>query len=334
MNDQHLLQLLDKYLRNTCSPEEKQALETWLERYESPFRDAAPDPAPRLAAVYDSISARLKAEGEMPEAPATPVRHIRARWWKVAAAAAVLLTGAATTWTILQKPVMLLASAPAGESTFVELPDGSRVWLNASSSLEYPGNMARNGRTVRLKGEGYFEVAPDQQQPFVVQTQDLSVQVLGTSFNLKAYNEDAALETALIEGKVAVSLLSAPARRQLLAPGQKLLLTRKNTPGAGGEDWGNFYAQVQNNTKTKDTIATETLWRKGRLQFRDQSFAELAKIMERWYDKRIIIADPALNDNRFSGEFRKEGIKDALNALQLIANFTYDMRGDTVIIKQ
>lgn len=330
MNDQQLLQLLDKYLGNACTPEEKQALESWLERYESPFGNTAHDPTPRLAAVYTDITVRLQGEGEM--APATPLRRLR--WWKAAVAAAVLVVaGAATLW-IVTRPALLTASAPAGESAFVELPDGSRVWLNAASSLEYQGNMSRHGRRVRLRGEGYFEVAADQQHPFEVQTQDLSVQVLGTSFNLKAYDEDAQLETTLVDGKVAVSLRNAPTRRQLLAPGQKLLLTRKNTAGAAGSDWGDFYAQLQHNTPTKDTIASETLWRKGRLQFRDQSFAELAKTMERWYNKRIIIADATLNDNRFSGEFRKEDITQALKALQLIANFTYDMRGDTVIIQQ
>lgn len=333
MNDQQLLQLLDKYLGNTCSPEEKQALEAWLERYESPFRDAAPDPAPRLAAVYQSITARLKEEGEMTDISATPVRRIRARWWKVAAAAAILIAGGATAWIATRPAGQLTASAPAGESTFVELPDGSRVWLNARSSLQYAGNMDKNGRTVQLEGEGYFEVAPNQQWPFIIHTKDLAVQVLGTSFNLKAYEEDAELETTLVDGKVAVSLRNASSGRKLLAPGQKLLLTRKNTTGATGEAWGDFYVQLQN-TETKDTIATESLWRKGRLQFRDQSFTELAKTMERWYNKKIVIRDAALNDNRFSGEFRKEDITQALNALQLIANFTYDMRGDTVFIQQ
>ncbi len=178
--------------------------------------------------MYDGITSRLRDEGELPAA--TPVRRLGARWWKVAAAAAVLIAGASA-WFLLRQPAMLTASAPAGQSAFVELPDGSRVWLNASSSLEYAGNMARNGRTVRLRGEGYFEVKPDQQQPFVVQTQDLSVQVLGTSFNLKAYEEDAELETALVEGKVAVSLIKAPGRRQLLAPARNSSSPGKTPPG-------------------------------------------------------------------------------------------------------
>lgn len=333
MNDQQLLQLLDKFLRNECSPEETQALESWLERYESPYREAVPpDTTPRLAAVYDSITSRLQAEGEMPGATPAPVRRLR--WWKPAAAAAILIAGATAFYFTTRQPDMLTASAPAGESTFVELPDGSRVWLNARSSLRYPGNMGNSSRTVHLSGEGYFEVAPDQQRPFEIRTEELAVQVLGTSFNLKAYEEDAELETTLVDGKVAVSLRNDPSRRQLLAPGQKLLLTRKTTAGATGSDWGDFYAQLQNITKTKDTIATESLWRKGRLQFRDQSFSELAKTMERWYNKRIVIEDAALNDNRFSGEFRKEDITQALKALQIIANFTYDMRGDTVFIQQ
>lgn len=334
MNDQQLLQLLDKYLRNECTPEEKMLLESWYERYESPLGDTAPDPAPRISAVYDSIAARLREEGEMPALEPAPVRRIAPRWWKAAAAAALILAGTAAFW-FTRQPAMLVATAPAGNSSFVELPDGSRVWLNVRSSLEYAGDMRKNGREVFLRGEGYFEVSPNQKQPFIIHTNDLSVQVLGTSFNLKAYDEDAALETTLVDGKIAVALRNQPSQRQLLSPGQKLLLTRKATPGAQGQDWGAFYALLENTPNTiKDTIVNESLWRKGRLQFRDQSFTELAKTMERWYDKRIIIRDASLNDNRFSGEFRKEDITRALKALQLIANFTYDMRGDTVFIQQ
>ncbi len=330
MDHQQLLPLLDKYLRNECTEEEKQAIEAWYGRFESRHATGAPDTAPALEAVYRNLVEELKQEREWTE---TPVRRMRSRWWMTAAAVLVLVIGAGA-WWIFRQPAMEMVQTAAGERTTITLPDGTRVWLNVSSRLEYAKSMRNGRRAVRLRGEGYFEVAARPEQPFVIETADLSVQVLGTAFNLRAYPEDASLETTLVEGKVAVNLISDPSRRQLLSPGEKLLLTRKKgAVPAGQQDWGAFTAEVLPAKPVNNNPVGESMWRNDRLQFKNKSFGELAKIMERWFNKRIVVQDTALNDNRFSGEFRKENIQRALEALQLTADFTYDIKGDTVYIQ-
>ncbi|RPE08850.1 DUF4974 domain-containing protein [Chitinophaga lutea] len=330
MDHQQLLQLLDKYLRNECTEEEKQAVETWYGRFESRHAAGMPNTAPALEAVYRNMVEQLQQEGEWVE---TPVRRIRTRWWTAAAAVLVLAIGTGA-WLLFRQPAMEMVQTAAGERTTITLPDGTRVWLNVSSRLEYARDMHNGQRTVQLRGEGYFEVAPQTEHPFVIRTADLSVQVLGTAFNLRAYPEDASLETTLVEGKVAVNLLRDPGKRQLLSPGEKLLLTRKKgVVPAGQQDWGEFAAEVLEAKPVNDSPVGESMWRNDRLQFKNKSFGELAKIMERWFNKRIVIQDTALNDNRFSGEFRKEDIQRALKALQLTADFTYDIKGDTVFIQ-
>ncbi|WP_119079204.1 FecR family protein [Chitinophaga alhagiae] len=338
MSDQQLLQLLEKYLRNECTEEEREAVEGWYHRY-GPLREPArPTMEAGLQAVYHGLVEQLREEGEWrdegglrPEAP--PVRRLYARWWK--AAAAVLLVAGAAWWLLRPAPMVLAVTAP-GQRTQIMLPDSTRVWLNVSSRLEYPRHMEQGGREVYLRGEAYFEVAANAQHPFLVRTDDIQVQVLGTAFNLKAYREDGALETTLVEGKVAVNLRGGPERRQVLAPGEKLLLTRKTAASTGeGEDWGAFTASLQPASNgAEDNEVGESMWRKERLQFKDQSFTELARVMERWYNRRIVIRDAALNENRFSGEFRNEDITRALKALQLTADFTYELKGDTVFITQ
>ena len=131
--------------------------------------------------------------------------------------------------------------------------------------------MGNGHRAIRLQGEGYFEVAARPEQPFVIETADLAVQVLGTAFNLRAYPEDASLETTLVEGKVAVNLISDPARRQLLSPGEKLLLTRRNgAVPAGQQDWGAFTAEVLQAKPVDDNPVGESMWRNDRLQLQKQ----------------------------------------------------------------
>lgn len=333
MSDQQLLQLLEKYLRNECTEQEKETVEGWYNAFESRHALQGPDVAPRLEAIYEGMVAELKTDGVWVEAP---VRRLRSRWWK-AAAAVLLLVLAAGAWLLLKPSPLETASTPAGRRTRLTLPDGSQVWLNVSSRLQYSKNMKTGNREVHLEGEGYFEIAQNEQHPFIIHTKDISVQVLGTTFNLKAYPGDATLETTLVEGRVAINLNRDPAKSQQLTPGHKLTLTRKaasSNPTTPQQDWGDFLAEVQPVLpEGADSTVSETTWRNDRLQFKDKSFAELATIMERWYNKHIVIRDASLNDNRFAGEFRNEDITQALKALQLIADFTYEIKGDTVYIQ-
>ncbi len=318
--DRQLLELLDKYLKGDCTEQERQLLESWYEAYESRLADEGPAGVP---ALYDGMVAQLQAE----KAWAAPVKKIR-RWWKAAAAVLVLIAGATLIW-LLRPSRMQEIRTLAGHHRQVTLPDGTQVWLNVSSSLKYSTGMKNGERNVYLEGEGYFDVARNDLHPFIIHTKDITVKVLGTRFNLKAYNGES-LETALLQGKVAVSLNSQPQKSLQLAPQQKLTLIRKEDgEQASGEDWGEFIAEVQPIQRQGET---ETLWQKDKLEFHNKSFSELARIMERWYGKTILIKDTSLNSNRFNGTFRREDVTRALKAVQLTADFNYKIKGDTVII--
>nr|WP_295875909.1 FecR domain-containing protein [uncultured Chitinophaga sp.] len=318
--DRQLLELLDKYLKGDCTEQERQLLESWYEAYESRLADDGPAEVP---ALYDGMVAQLQAEKEW----VAPVKKMRS-WWKAAAAVLVLIAGATLAWVIWPSGMQEVRTL-AGHHRQVTLPDGTKVWLNVSSSLKYSTGIKNGQRDVYLEGEGYFDVATNDLHPFIIHTKDITVKVLGTRFNLKAYNGES-LETALLQGKVAVSLNSLPEKSLQLAPQQKLTLTRKtDAEQASGEDWGEFIAEVQPIQRQGET---ETGWQKDKLEFHNKSFSELARIMERWYGKTILIKDASLNSNRFNGTFRREDVTRALKALQLTADFNYKIKGDTVII--
>ncbi|WP_078669584.1 FecR family protein [Chitinophaga eiseniae] len=318
--DRQLLELLDKYLKGDCTEQERQLLESWYEAYESRLAGDGPAEVP---ALYDGMVAQLQAEKTW----VAPVKKMRT-WWKAAAAVLVLIAGATLAWVIWPSGMQEVRTL-AGHHRQVTLPDGTKVWLNVSSSLKYSNGMKNGQRDVYLEGEGYFDVATNDLHPFIIHTKDITVKVLGTRFNLKAYNGES-LETALLQGKVAVSLNSLPEKSLQLAPQQKLTLTRKaDAEQASGEDWGEFIAEVQPIRREGET---ETGWQKDKLEFHNKSFSELARIMERWYGKTILIKNASLNSNRFNGTFRREDVTRALKALQLTADFNYKIKGDTVII--
>lgn len=327
-SDHQLLQLLEKYLKGECSEDEKQEVEAWYDTFESRLAVMAPVPATALEALYDDMVRQLKQEQEWAE---TPPAKKRFSWWKAAAVVLVLL---AATWTyrLLQPPSMLEISTPAGTNLKTTLPDGTMVWLNAGSRLQYGKEMRTGSREIRLQGEGYFEVARNDLHPFIIHMPDITLKVLGTRFNLKAYTGDPTLEVALLQGKVAVSLNSNPVKSRVLAPQEKLTLTRKTggtTTEDPQQDWGVFTATV---APIQQNGEDDTMWRNNQIKFNNKSFAELARIMERWFGKTIIIQDASLNSNRFNGTFRREDITRALKALQITADFAYKIKGDTVFI--
>lgn len=332
LSDQQLQILLEKYLQGACTEAEQHALEQWYNSFESRLPGAEQPVLPEMARLYGGIVQQLKEEQVWQEAPVVQQRGVRRIWWR-AAAAVLVLAVAGTLGFLLQRPAKLLeVRTPMAAHTKVTLPDGTQVWLNVSSRLQYPADMKTGHREVYLQGEGYFDVVKNEQHPFIIHTSDISVEVLGTSFNLKAYADDQTLETTLLKGKVAVSLNSSPAKRVLLAPEEKLTLTRKTTEAgvaAGQQDWGAFVAEV---ASMQQQAVEETTWRQNRLEFRDKPFNELARIMERWFGKTIIVQDTSLNNNRFKGTFRREDITQALKALQITADFKYEIKRDTVFI--
>jgi transmembrane sensor len=179
-------------------------------------------------------------------------------------------------------------SVPKGNKSEVILPDGSRIWLNNSSKLVYPKKFNRKFRKVELTGEAYFEIKPNAKVPFLVQTSDVSIKVLGTKFNVSAYPNDKFIETTLISGKVTVRSNENPEIENTLVPGESM-----------------SYDKVSNRlTKTQVDTKFYTYWMKGEFVFKDEKFETLAKRIERIYNVEITFQDQSLKEKTYTGDFK------------------------------
>lgn len=256
----------------------------------------------------------------------------------------------------------------AGARTKLVLPDGTQVWLNSSSRIRYTHNFASasgkvadaSGKTagnpgettdasedgasreVELEGEAYFDVAKDPDHPFIVHTSAIDVKVLGTAFTVKSYPQDETIETTLLRGVIEVSRKDNPnTPRVILKPNEKLVFNKHLTLSLQP-------ARLRDSTTSRpspappdiavntisqnvpDSEKVETGWMYNRLVFNGDSFKELSEKMERWYNIRIIFKDQHLYSYRFGGSFTNETVQEALNALQLTADFTYKIKGNEI----
>ena len=206
---------------------------------------------------------------------------------------------------------------PAGQRSQIVLADGTSVWLNSGSTLQFPAIFEGKSRLVKLEGEAYFKVTPDKKHPFIVRTLGLEVKVYGTSFNVTSYPNDDSDEVTLLSGSVGVSGLSS-GQEIMLQPGQKISFRRDEF--------------LFSNLLQAD-LESETAWRDDKLVFNDAPFGEIAKKLERRYDVTIRFDDKTVEQLRYRGAFRKEStLEQVIKAIQRTANFTYKIENDLIII--
>lgn len=234
----------------------------------------------------------------------------------------------------------------AGARTKLVLPDGTQVWLNSSSRLKYSHNFNGPSREVELEGEAYFDVVKDLQRPFIVHTSAIDVKVLGTAFTVKSYPQDETIEATLLRGVIEVSRKgNSNTPRVILKPNEKLVFNKhfyiqqpvsdsaiaRTSPAVGRTLPVSPDIAVNSIPQNvPDSEKVETGWMYNRLVFNGDSFKELSEKMERWYNVKIVFKDERLYNYRFGGAFAKETVQDALNALQLTAEFTYKIRGNEI----
>ncbi len=290
----------------------------------------------------------------------TPVYSLkRKKKWYWAAAILVIACGALITFLQFNKKgsntgqvsyVNEVSTRPGSKSK-IQLPDGSMVWLNAGSKLTYTKDFGKKNREVILTGEAFFDVTKNPEKPFLIQTNSINIKVLGTAFNVKAYPEDKQTETSLIRGSIEVTIKNRPNDKIFLSPSEKLvvenMVVAENSKTAKKEISSSRPAVKQNFSigpiipklsinKLKysavDSTVAEIQWINNRLVFRDESFADLAIRLERWYDVTIEINDGALEEARLNGIFQSETIVQALEALKISVPFQYDQKGNKIII--
>ena len=230
-----------------------------------------------------------------------------------------------------------------GSKTNITLPDGSKVWLNAGSKLTYNKDFGGEMREVELSGEAFFEVVPSissktsQKIPFIIHTRHIDVRVVGTAFNVKSYPGDKQTETSLVHGKVEVLIHNRPDEKIVLQPNEKLVVMNEemNKPVTGSKTSpaNEPFVSLSKLTYTKaDSLVVETAWVQNKLVFDNESFAEIAVKMERWYNVQFEFRDAKKQALHLTGTFENETIQQALDYMSITAPFHYSIQGNKVII--
>lgn len=263
-------------------------------------------------------------------------------WWKLAAAVLVLVLGAGAVWWRMAAPgkgdIASLyhknqVSTKNGSRSKIEMPDGSTVWLNGGSKLTYTEGFSQGHREVCLQGEAFFDIKKDPGHPFLIQTRQVIIKVLGTSFNVRAYRNEGQTTTTLIQGKVDIQFKDDPEKHIFLGANEKLTVI---------DNMGhrNLHAKRQLKYKITDIVPDtvsgippeDIAWVSNKLVFKNETFREVAFKMERWYDVKFIFKSKSLENEMLTGAFGKEKLEEALSALRLTTPFGYTIRLDTVYL--
>ncbi len=206
-------------------------------------------------------------------------------------------------------------STPVGKNYQLILADGTKVWLNAMSSLKFPVSFADKERNVELVGEGYFEVASDKNKPFMVSARDMKIGVLGTHFNVSAYLDDILVKASLVEGAIKAG---AGTSSIYLKPGQQAVLRN------GSEQ---ISVQRFNSEEVMD-------WKNGYFVFRNESIDEIMKKISRWYNVDVKYQGN-ISEEAFGGKYLKSNsLSELLSSLELTGTVKFKIDGRRVTVMQ
>ena len=213
-----------------------------------------------------------------------------------------------------KKPVYNTLATPRGGQYELVLPDGTKVWLNAASSLHFPAAFTGDTRTVELKGEGFFDVAPDARKPFVVSVGGVNVHVLGTRFNVNSYEGEGDIRTTLEDGSVSVT---GGGKSVILKPGQD----------AGfNEATGEIRVSTVN-------VASVIAWKDGLFYFDNTNIREIMDQVSRWYDAEIVYKTTNLDHKSYSGKLPRYSDVDALlKVLEMTGTVHFQVKGHTITV--
>jgi len=195
---------------------------------------------------------------------------------------------------------------PKSKVFIVILADGTKVWLNASSAIKYPTQFASEIRNVYLSGEAYFEVAKDASKPFIVSTKDMTIQALGTSFNVMAYPNDNVVETTLVHGGVSVKTSN---NNLILEPGNQARFNKK----------------TENLQKRPINVELYTSWKDGKYIFDYEDLETVMTKISRWYNVNVYCSNKDAKKIHFSGTlFKYNTIRQTLHIIELTTNVKMD----------
>lgn len=241
-------------------------------------------------------------------------------YWRVAAVILLALAGAMAVYQIHTaqtetiSPLITVVETPYGVKKSIKLPDGTRVMMNSGTQLIYPTEFAADNRTITFKGEAFFEVAKDPKRPFIIQAGDVTTRVLGTSFNIRRFEEDNEISVAVYTGKVAVKTQAG--QYNLLYP----------------SDMGIFHRdrrEFERITFDKNNVCE---WTQGILSFHNEDLRTVFNKLEKWYGVKFDIADDVVLQGKYSGEYKQKSLELVLEGMSYTSNFHYIINQKTIKI--
>ncbi len=330
--------LLRRYVAGACTAEERSRVDTWVA--EAPARRTEVE---ALRTLYDQslqllpdvdtnagwAAMRLRGEGAARESaaaarlarrwPAATRQRGRGSWtgrFVLAAAAAVLTVGVVPVVVHVMgrgattQPFREFAT-PAGSRSTMTLRDGTRLVLGPATRLRVPADFGLSGRTVELSGQAYFAVVHDAAHPFAVHTSRVTVRDVGTTFAVRAYEDDGAARVAVADGEVAIGSVRLHAHDLALIDGTGRVRTH------GGAD-----------------VTAELAWTQGGLAFHDTPLADVARDVARTFDLHVTIADSGLAMQLVTATFGAESADDVLDEVTRLVGARYERVGQRVVIRR
>lgn len=307
-------ELLQRYVEGNVSAEEIQTVVDWLDEDKENVREFM-----ALHKLYD-ISVLNKSGYSKSTQQVKKLFSYRKVAYELLKVAAILLLFwvGSSLFNRPSKEVNITAFqtlyVPAGQRAELTLADSTKVWLNAGSRLTYPTNFEKGTRSIELDGEAYFAVAHNEKQPFVVKTEKMNIEVLGTEFNVIAYSGSLLPEVSLLKGSVELSC-SGIAGSYRMKPRETVRLVTGKLVVSKIDDYDQFR------------------WKEGLICFNNETVKTIMDKLQLYYDIRIDIQNIALLNNYYSGKFRtKDGVEQVLKVLQIEHKFSYTKNNELNLI--
>lgn len=304
MNKHQLINLLEKYAAKKANSREKQAVDIFFKKVQEqedyPLANLNQEKGNK---IFQRIEDKIK------------LREVTTKkyWRRVMASAAVLVLLVSSVFLSLILDNTITQIAVKGEKKHIELNDGSKIFLNSGSKISYTENFKEN-RKLTLEGEAFFEVAPNPDKPFIIKSGHIETKVLGTSFNINAYNDGNEI-VSVNSGIVEVVNQNNPS--------QKIMLTKNIQLNF---KLGNDFQLL------KEKSENYNAWNKNTIVLKNTSLGETARILENWFDVNIEFKNPKVKKLVISGKFKEEKLETILKSIALIKDLKFEYKTPKHII--
>ena len=315
--------LIEKYYAGETTHEEEQQINKWLEENQAPEFDGERSQfkyfqkARNATIPQDFLEKFEKAILNSQSERKNPLK------WAIGIAASIILLISIYFLANLTNPSteiqqLSLANNVTEVPLEITLEDGTKLWLNKESSLQYPEAFDRDRRWVTLSGEAYFQVSPDPQRPFVIQTESSNTEVIGTSFNIRNYHHEPVVEVWVESGKVAFSSVKDQLQEKVFINSGEMV---------------SFDKRANSISKRKIGNQNHLAWKTGKLVFQDVPLDEVFDVLSENFNIRFLVKNDALLNCHFIGTFDNEKLEDILQLISFSMNITFDMNNEGYVIE-